>query len=343
LPIEFEKRILCSKFLDPTEDFKEISHSFEERADPLTGHTIVVRQLPIPRMKKPDLSGLIAKSLERNCPFCPSAIEEVTPKFPLELVPEGRIRLAQAWVIPNSVPYAPYSAIGVFSEEHFLDLPDFGEEMLTHGFLASQIYLKRVLKHDPEAKYCSVNWNYMPPAGGSQVHPHLQILASYSPSRYQRELLEASKRYCEENGTNFWADLIDKEQELGERYIGSEGNTLWLTSFVPRGILGDVMAIFREQNSFLSVSQKELQDFCRGLRKIFASMTEQGFWSFNLSIYSGIMEQEYFWTHARLVPRFLLPPFYISDCNYLRLLHGELATVRTPEDICGELRKYFRT
>jgi hypothetical protein len=66
--------------------------------------------------------------------------------------------------------------------------------MLTNGLISSQTYLKRVREYDTEAKYICLGWNYMPPSGSSQLHPHLQIEATYSPTPYHKDLLEASLR-----------------------------------------------------------------------------------------------------------------------------------------------------
>ena len=150
--------------------------------------------------EKHDLSEIVARSLRAGCPACPEFIEKVTPKFPPEIAPEGRLHQGEACVFPNIAPYTPYSAVTVPSKKHFIALTEFTEETLVNGFLASQAYLKRVLAHDPEAKYCEIDWNYMPLSGAGLFHPHFQVLSRYSPGRYHGELLEASRGYRQRNG-----------------------------------------------------------------------------------------------------------------------------------------------
>lgn len=341
MAIEFKKEVLQSRFLDPLRNFNEKVHSFEVRVDPLTQKPSIIFEWRRIAPQKKDLSSMVQKSLNMECPFCPQAINTVTPKFVSQLFPQGRIQVGEACVFPNAMPYAPYSAILVLSSQHFVGLPDFTREMLTNGLIATQTYLKRVHQYDAEAKYIYLGWNYMPPSGGSQLHPHLQVEAGYFPTPYQKELLEASQQYYIANGTNFWSDLVIKEQQLGERYIGNTGNICWLTCFAPRGKLLDIVAIFQHRDSFLSISEPEFSDFATGLERVFRYMSHQSFYSFNLSINSGVAGDGYFWTQTRIIPRMTFLELEISDCNYYDVLQDLHFGSRYPEDTCRELKKYF--
>ena len=338
--IKFEEIRKKSTFLDPRRDFEENSLPIEVRIDPLTKRTCVVLEFRFKMPERPDLSEMIDKSSER-CPFCPEAIEKATPKFPKELIPAGRINIEEAWVIPNLMPYSAYSAITIISKKHFVDMTDFTEEILTNAFMASQIYLKKVSEHDRREEYCFTDWNYMPPSGGSMIHPHLQVFASDIPTEYQRVMLEASKEYYNGQKSNFWDDLIEKERELGERYIGAVGRTHWIISFAPRSMMFEVMAVIKGKESILSLSEGDFKDFSGGLRSVLRYLNDQNFYSFNLSIYSGSVGQNYFWTNARIVPRFAIPPMGISDVASARILHDMLFCVRRPEEVCKELKTYF--
>ena len=341
MAIEFKRETLQSRFLDPSTNFNEKVYSFEVRTDPLIKEDSYIYEFRTPPPKKIDLSAIIQMSLDRGCPFCPQAIDSVTPKFVSGLVPEGRIRGGEAYVFPNVMPYSLYSALGVLSSTHFVGLTDFTQEMLTNALIASQTYLKRVLEYDAKVKHFYIGWNYMPPSGGSQIHPHFQVEAGYFPSPRQKKLIEASQQYYLTNGTNFWSDLIGKEQQLGERYIGHTGSICWLIPFAPRGKLLDVLAIFEHEDSFLSISQQELKHFSAGLERVFGYMSSQNFYSFNLSINSGIAGNNYLWTQARIMPRLAFSELDVSDCSHFDLLQDVHACFRYPEDICQELRKYF--
>lgn len=341
MPVIFKKETVHSRFLDPSNCFAEKDFPLEIRTDPLTKHAGIVCEFPYRRPEKANLSQLVAKSLELGCPFCPEVIDQNTPKFTADLCPEGRIHLGEATVFPNIMPYMAYSAVAVLSHQHFVALSEFTEETLSNGFLAAQTYLKCVVDCDPRARYLYINWNYMPPAASTIIHPHLQILVGYSPATYQRKLEEASQQYYQENETNFWPDLIREEERLGERYIARIGDTIWLTSFVPRSWQLDIMVIFRGRDSILTLSEEDWASFCRGLSNVFSYMSEENFYSFNLSLYSGMPGQDHLWTQARIIQRSTFSPIGASDCGSLRLLLDQSYSTRPPEVVCQELRKYF--
>jgi len=257
MAVEFAKEVVQSRFLDPSKGFAEVIYEFEVRADPLTGRRSYVYQIPYGAMpQKRDLSAIIQKSLDRGCPFCPQSIDQATPRFVPELFPQGNIRVGEARVFPNTIPYAPYSALCVPSTQHFVGLPDFTEEMLTNALMAGQTYLRRVQECDANAKYSYIGWNYMPFSGGSQLHPHLHVQAAHFPTPQQNELLAASQQYYVTNGTNFWSDLITEEKQLGERNIKETGNICWLTCFAPRGRLLDILGIFQHRDSLLDIPEQ---------------------------------------------------------------------------------------
>ena len=255
MAIEFRKETRTSSFLDPMNNFTEKSLSMEFRYDPLTKDMGVIIEFRYRPPEKPDLSQLIAKSLQMSCPFCPELVDKVTPKFIPDICPEGRIKIGEATVFPNPLPYMPYSAITVLGSKHFVGLNEFTPKMIYDAFLASQDYFKKVHEYDSEAKYYCIMWNYMPPSGSSQVHPHLQVFAGYFPLAYHQKLLDVSQKYRDENSANYWSNLTAQEEKLQERYITTLGNTVWLTSFVPRCMLLDVIAIFQGRESIFHLRQ----------------------------------------------------------------------------------------
>jgi galactose-1-phosphate uridylyltransferase len=339
--IKFRKIQTTSKFLDSRKDYEEKASSLEYRIDPLTKDMGLVRDLRFKNPLKTDLSPLIAKSLERGCPFCKGKINTVTPKFVPDLCPDGRITVGEATVFPNAAPYMQYSAVTVICSSHFCGLSEFSPPILSDALRACQDYLRMVHEYDPRARYCGIMWNYLPPANSSQVHPHLQVFAGRFPMVYHKKLLDASKRYRRGNGTIFWSELIEEEKRLQERFIGAIGSTVWLASFVPRSFQLDVRAIFQNNESILSLSPQDFQDLARGLVNVFKYMDDQNHYSFNMFIYSGITGEKSFWTQARVIQRGPLPPMDISDAGNATLLGDTRMSIRSPEFICEELRPFF--
>jgi len=339
--INFRKMLTTSKMLDPRNNYAERAVPLEYRIDPLTKEMGLVRDFRFKNPFRTDLSTIIEKSLERGCPFCGNKITEVTPKFLPELCSDGRIKVGAATVFPNAAPYMQYSAVTVISTEHFIGLSDFSPEMLSDALTACIIYLQKVQAYDSKARYCGIMWNYMPPANSSQVHPHLQAYAGSFPMVYQKRLIDASKRYYKRNGSIFWSELIKEEQRLNERYVDTLGNTVWLTSFVPRSFQCDVQAIFQGRESILTLSSEDVRDLAEGLVKVLKYMDEQNYYSFNMFIYSGLIGGKSFWTQARVIQRGPLPPADISDAGNMTLLGDTRISIKSPEFVCEELKAYF--
>jgi UDPglucose--hexose-1-phosphate uridylyltransferase len=343
-PIEFRREVMLSRILkrDSSGQFTEAAIPLEFRSDPLTGRSCRLVPFTLERIIRPDLAALEKRSRELTCPFCPPLVEQITPRFPPDLIPEGTIRRGKAVAFPNAGPYDVYGAVVVISDRHFIPLSDFDLETVHNALMAAQSYLKSVLKADPEAKYNFMAWNYMPPSGGSLVHPHLQSNAGYQPTTYQKQILDASEKYFKEQGTNYWSDLLEQERRTGERYIGNIGNTYWLTSFAPRGRLSDTLVIFPGKASIADLTENELRDFATGLLRVFSYLDGLNLVSFNMSTYSGF-DKDQFWAHARITPRGLLlySPIETSDQFYYQIFQDENICILPPEVACERLKKHF--
>ena len=341
--IEFRREKMTTEFLDPQKNFEPRTSTLELRFDPLTGATSNIFELGYRYApEKPDPTPLVQKSLELGCPFCPDRLDKLAPRFLPQFWPQGRIGEGDAVVFPNRDLYhTPYIAILALGKEHFIPMTAFGEGLLLQGFLATQTYFRRLKESDPRARFQSINWNYFPPAGGSIIHSHLQLLASPFPTNHQQRLLEGSRRYYRKNRSNFWADLIAQERELGERYVAATGSVHWLTPFAPRGRLWELMAIFAGGGAFADLSREAWQDFSRGLVRVMKALDSQNYISFNLSVISAVPGSQ-FWTVAYLRPRVVTPPMGMSDASYLDLLLEHPSTAFSPEATCQALRPFFQ-
>ncbi len=343
-PIEFKREVMPARLLarDSSGAFTETTIPVEFRFDPLTGRSCRLVRYSPERIIRPDLAALEKRSRELNCPFCPPLVAQITPRFPPDLFPGGTIRRGKALAFPNAGPYDVYGTVVVMSDEHFIPLKEFTLETVHDALLAAHTYIESVRKADPKAKYHFIAWNYLPPSGGSLVHPHLQANAGYYPTNYQKQLLEASRKYRRKQGTNYWSDLLEQERRTGERYIGRLGATHWLTSFVPKGRLSDILVLFPGRASILELTEDDLRDFAAGLIKVFGYLDELNLISFNMSTYSGF-DDGHFWAQARVTPRGLLlySPIETSDQFYYQILQDENICILPPEVACERLKKRF--
>ncbi len=202
MPIRFERRQKIARYLDPRIDFQERTIACEMRRDPLTGcsgrvaHGLGFHLHPL------DVAPLVAAS-QPSCPFCPDQLFQVTPRFPAEIVPEGRLQLGEAVLFPNLVPYDEHSAVTVMSQQHYVPLGKFTQTQLFQAFRVSQDYLRYAQQH-PRTTYALVFWNYFPASGGTQIHPHLQVFATDAPGNTLEEELTCSSRYYREEGRSDW-------------------------------------------------------------------------------------------------------------------------------------------
>ncbi|MCL5961250.1 MAG: hypothetical protein M1358_18405 [Chloroflexi bacterium] len=340
MAVSFRKDILEAKLLNPLKNFALDTKIAEVRYDPLTGRTCrIIERFNPPVPSKPDITPLIEKS--RNCFFCAEKVEKVTPKIRPEISSEERIKVGEAILFPNLTAYGQYSGVCIYSKEHFTELGDLTPELVANNLKANRRYLRMVADYDPSVEFCSINANYLPPAGSSIFHPHTQSTIDPLPTNLQRELVDCSQAYYAENRSVYWLDLIAAEREQGERYLGTIGGTAWLVSFAPLGF-HEVQGIVSSQSSLAQMDDSDLDDLAVGISKALKYYADQNFNSFNLAIYSGpIRGSESFRVNLRLVSRSNLEPYYRSDATYFERLHLEAMVDRQPEDIASDLRKYF--
>ncbi|MBI4767823.1 MAG: hypothetical protein HY787_25040 [Deltaproteobacteria bacterium] len=327
--------------MNPADNFKETMLTVETRWDPLTKRTVRVLDLSIKKFPPWDLKDMLEKGGSGVCPFCPQALEKVTPQFPPDFIPEGRLRFGEVCIFPNRTPFDRHCGVVVFTRQHYVPMTDFSEELLVNAFSAACTFLRRVVEKDPGVRFYSINWNYLPMSGGSIIHPHLQILAGEFPTHYQGKVIQGSRRYQKRWGKIYWNDLIETERKLGERFIAVIGQTVWLASFAPLGIR-DISCVIKGRTSLLEVTDRELRDFAQGLLKVFSYFQEFNHNSFNLGLFSGEHKKgDSFWVNARMVTRRLLPPVGASDVSYFEKLHGESVDYKKPEKTCEEIREFF--
>ena len=103
MPIRFERQQKNARYLDPQTNFQEKSIACEMRRDPLTGRSGRVAHGLGFHLPPLDVAPLVAIS-QVSCPFCLGRLFEVTPRFPVEIVPEGRLKLGEAVVFPTWCP-----------------------------------------------------------------------------------------------------------------------------------------------------------------------------------------------------------------------------------------------
>jgi galactose-1-phosphate uridylyltransferase len=314
----------------------------------LTGQTSIIRKGRLDYAKfygETDYKLIleISEKSRDKCFFCPEKVDKNTPKFPSDIIPEGRIHVGEAWVFPNLFAQFEFSAITVLSQKHFLKLDEFSPQILHDAFKASMIYIEKIFKTKPTTKYAVFALNYLFPAGASLVHPHMQILAGDIPFYINAELLQNSQRYYNENSVNYWKKLVEAERNIGQRYLGKIGGTHWLVPFSPTR-RNEVHAIIENKSNFLEFNDDDLKWFAKGLSKVLKYYHDQRLSSFNFILYSGPLGErlDYFWAGLKVISRQNVQSCYLNDAWYgpYLLLDGYL--LESPEELAEMLRPYFK-
>ena len=341
MSISFTKIKEKMRFMNPFKDFTPDEIPLEIRYDPLTGQTARIFDLAYRPIERPDFKEMVKRSRETICPFCPEAIEKSTTLYPKEVLPEGRVTVGEACLFPNLLPLDRYTGVCVMSRKHYIAIEEFTPEVMKDAFMAALSFIRQVAEQDPTVRNFNINWNYMPPAGSSIIHPHLQVNCGEIPTRQISLQMEASRKYYTENDRTFWEDYIVAEKEAKERFIMDLGQTFWTMSFAPYGAYPDLWCIFPEHSSLLELRDEDLDPFLQGLAGAIKYISGEEFYSFNVSIFSG-REEEHFRVNGRVSPRLLLREIGNSDQTYYQVLHREPCSMKPPESMRERVLSLFR-
>jgi len=339
--MEFKAIQKTATFLDPFNKMTPKNVPVEIRLDPLTGRSSRICHFRDLAWTKPDLDALVAGT-DARCPFCPQIIAKITPNFPPDVLSEGRLADGDLLLFPNIAPYDSLSVVVSLGEKHFVPMTGFEPERIARAFSLVRRFFDRLeeIRH-PESVYHLINWNYMPPAGSSIVHPHLQIFASATATTLLREKLEAARAYQAAQGKNFWDDLVQTEQG-GPRFIGEIGRTRWLSVYAPQGLMGDVTAVVDGARSLFDLTDADHLDLGRGIQRVLAAYDQMGVYSFNMGMFAGARGDDHARLHIVLSPRLIInPAIGTSDINSLQHMQGDAFCLAYPEEIAKKIREVF--
>ncbi len=340
--IEFKAIEKETVLLNPKKNMEPRKIPSQVRFDPLTGRSARICHFMKLEWEKPDLTDLALES-QANCPFCPQYVEKITPCFPPEILPEGRLKQNDMILFPNLAPYDSVGAVATMADRHLAPMTAFSERRMAAAFgLALEFFRRLEAARHPESVYHLVNWNYMPPAGSSVIHPHLQVFATSTAPNLMRQELEAAKTFAKKHNACFWEKLVEHEAANGRRYLGKIGNTHWFMAYAPMGVAGDVIAVVQDAVSTVDLSEKHLLELGRGLQKIMAAYDKMGIYSFNMNFFTGRRQDTFNRFHLVFSPRtFFNQALGTTDIGALRNLYNETLCMAYPEEIAASLRPFF--
>lgn len=337
------KEVTRRSFLNPLKGFLEEDQTVERRFDPLTGHVAVFNPVLEDKVRlffgEHDWSQVeeLARATKEACFMCPPKVTEVTPRYPEDFIPTGRLIEGECVLFPNLFPVAVRHAVIALGREHWRRLSAFDQGLLASGLKLGLRFL-RSCAEDPGLCFGSLCANYLPPAGASLVHPHFQVVANPEAWPEERALLSASWDYFLRYGRSYWKDLLEEEEKRGERFIGRKGRVAFLTSFAPRGS-NEVQAVI-PVSGLSEITEEDIDHLAQGLEAVLKGYEEMGYGTFNFTLFLPPLRERVSWfaPHLRIITRQNFYPAYRTDDYFLqRQLKAEL--ILTPPERLAEILK----
>lgn len=337
----FNKETVTARFISSSGE--TVQSPIEIRTNPITGRTSRIAfsrigeleagtdSLPAP----PPFAG--DTSL---CPFCRSALRSKTPRLLPELMPDGRLIRGASVLFPNLFPYGAYSAVSLFDDTHYVEIGTASPDSYTNSFLNCADYLQRILANDREAFYMAITQNHLPAAGGSLLHPHLQIQADRVASNHHRFLGGKADSYFAENGSLLFSDYLYHEKSEADRYIGKTGDWDWITAFAPEGFF-EIWGILPGVTSLSQVTVDNWNALSRGVIKtqsFYRSLCRNSYNLGLLMIEDGISRLE---LRVVIIVRSNYAPWVRNDHTGFEVMLGDMATFTAPEETAAAARPFW--
>jgi UDPglucose--hexose-1-phosphate uridylyltransferase len=269
------------------------------------------------RLKRQIDQTLYLPSNADGCPFCRDAVMTVTPSFP----DGNRITRGESVTFPNLFPFGEGHVVTVMTREHAV--VTFSRQQVVDALFSQIEALQKV------DGYPSINWNFLPSAGASLVHPHMQGLSDSHPSRIVHAYLAASEDYRKKQGRNYW-DVVREQERFSDRYLFGD-EILWSAHAVPVGE--------REVRGIMPVSTlDEMENYvdlvARGILEIISLYRELGTHAFNMSIFFDKGGNDHgFRAFCSMISRINPNPSSTSDSAFMERLHLEPVIMTLPEDL----------
>jgi len=339
--LSFTQEPVNARFIAP--EGNEVELIIELRTNPITFRTSRVTLSRIGEKEK-GTESLPAPPPDADrkveCPFCLPQVMTKTPQCVAEFLPSGRLVCGNSLLFPNLFPYGRYSAVSLFDDTHFVEIGTAPVHSYRDSLLNSAEYLRRIREFDPQALYMAITQNHLPSAGGSLLHPHLQVHADRLPSNHHRFLQRRAEEYRAETGSFIFSDYARHEREDGRRYIGNTGRWQWMAAFAPEGFY-EIWGILPGYTSVKDLGEEDWENLAQGIikvQKFYRSLCRNGYNFGLLSIEDG---NDYFEMRAIILVRSNFAPWVRNDHTGYEVMLGDMATFVQPEETARLARRIW--
>ncbi|MDJ0666182.1 MAG: galactose-1-phosphate uridylyltransferase [Desulfobacterales bacterium] len=341
MTLQFIAKTMRARIIQP--GGAAIERPIEMRINPITGRTSRItfsrgletepatERLPDP---PPD-----ARATD-DCPFCPPQLERLTPRLTSAIEAGGRLTRGTSVLFPNLFPYAAYSAVSLFDQQHYVPIGTAAPAAYRDSLLNCGDYLRRVRIHDPEMIYQAITQNHCPSAGGSLLHPHLQVHADRVASNHFRFLERRAAAYFRETGRRLFSDYLARERIDGRRMIGVCGPWQWLAAFAPEGFY-ELWALLPDVTALGDVPETAWGDLAEGIiraQKFYRSLNRN---AYNLGLLAVANGKSALELRVVMVVRPNHAPWVRSDHTGFEIMLGDMATFNAPEETARGARPFW--
>jgi len=340
--LKFERERFHARIVLPTGEMAD--RPIEIRTHPITGRTCRITYSRAEE-SEPETTGLPAPppfAAERDtCPFCRARLASHTPQLAPALSPQGRMTRGSSTLFPNLFPYGRYSAVSLFDDDHFVEIGTARLQSYVDSLLNCRDYLLRVLSHDPAAVFMAITQNHLPSAGGSLLHPHLQVQADRTPANHQRFLQPRAAEHRRRFGTLLLSDYLALEKQDGRRWIGATGAWHWLAAFAPEGFF-EIWGILPAITTLRDTTEDHWRALAHGIlssQKFYRSLGRNGY---NLGLLLQEDGSDDLELRVILNVRSNYAPWVRSDFTGFEVMLGDMATFSAPELTAERARIFWQ-
>ena len=342
MALKFATRKVTARIVAP--DGTAVDRPIEIRTNPITGRTSRITfsrgletEPGTERLPEPPPGSRAAA----ECPFCRPQLERQTPRLTSTIDAAGRLEKGASVLFPNLYPYAAYSAVSLIDREHYVEIGTADPATYRDSLLNCRHYLQLILSQDTAAHYVAITQNHLPSAGGSLLHPHLQVHADCVAANHFRFLEGQAKAHLKATGNYLFSDYLAQEKYDGQRMIGRCGRWHWLAAFAPEGFY-EIWALLPGVTSLFDVTETDWSDLARGIinaQKFYRHLNRNGY---NLGLLA--VEQDDCSLELRLVmlARSNYAPWVRNDHTGFEVMLGDMATFSPPEETARQARAFWR-
>jgi galactose-1-phosphate uridylyltransferase len=230
--------------------------------------------------------------------------------------------------------------VSLFDDRHFVEIGTASAARYADSFINCADYLGRVLAHDPDAVFQAITQNHLPSAGGSLVHPHLQVQADRYPSNHHRFLRKRAAAYHDATGRSIFSDYLDHERREGTRCIGRTGAWEWVAAYAPEGFY-EIWAILPAVFSIRRVGEGGWADLARGVlntQRFYRHLCRNGY---NLGLLTVETADSRLALCLRIVVRSNYTAWARNDHSGFEVMLGDMATFTAPEETAKMARPFW--